>query len=315
MWKAILSYYSQSPDLKEWIDNEDGKDVLRYDDDLMKRVVSAFSYQGFDPLKIITLMRNSHKKFIDSRTKIDLKFDYIVEGKPVKFEYDSHKTMKEDIQLIIAMFAQRGSSWEKIKTKATVRVEAILEVLKEKYDFDVTLHQPGVSLPPDVVTIPRVVASFPTLICTAYHKHCGKLMFSGDDYGIPSTLSQALYTPFIVSCIPPEWIDVQKNHHLFFFIIHIAIDDVIHRKNSTFTDLKSIFTYYKAAYSTPALPVKFRKNYMSSIGLANTTNTGFTPLLDDPRDGAEDLIKTLRPRDPNLTNVISDLKSLKTPGV
>lgn len=310
-WKEIIGYYASSLELKTWLESDEGLTLETISEEFTEIIVNAFGYQGFNPLKIMTLIHKNYTRSMQTGSRLEYKIKYQTEGVDNEFKYSNKESLTRDIQLIVLVFAQRGSVWKKISLKSNDGVNDIMEMLKEKLGFDEDLHDAGTALGPDVITIPRLIGCFPTLLCNAYHLGAGKLIFAISEVGLDPSLSRALATSHFAACIPPTWIDLQLNAHLYFFLVCIKIDDVLHKKEQKYTTLEQMLAYYKATYNSPAFPIRSRANFCKSIKVSNTAGTKFNTKLTPAIVEAEARIRALRPSDPYLEDVIAQLKALQ----
>jgi hypothetical protein len=92
---------------------------------------------------------------------IDFKFG----SETKRFTYSNKESLVSDIEFIIFLFAERGSTNKKYISKSLEGVQTIMGWLIEKYGINVVVNAPLTALQPDVVTIPRIVACFPAKIC------------------------------------------------------------------------------------------------------------------------------------------------------
>jgi hypothetical protein len=220
--------------------------------------------------------------------------------------------MAADIQFLIFLFAERGSTNKKYTAKSIDQVKVITDWLIEKYDIDITINAPLASLPPDTVTIPRIVACFPAKICEYYHRGFGNTLATFHDLGIirPENLSRAILCPHFTAIIPRDIVRNSTTIHYVEFLVHVIVDDILHKKIGNFTDLDNIFIYYSAEYNSPGTPQDSRMIFCSHMGLLSPAHDRFAEVIERQRDFAIAEIRQLRPTDPKLETVLTDLGRL-----
>lgn len=220
--------------------------------------------------------------------------------------------MMKDLFFIIFLFSIRGSVWSKLEDKSTAILNDIMEMCKAKYNTDTTPRSPMTQVGPDVVTIPRICACFPHKVCDLFHFGFGKVLCTFEDLGILETLglSTALLCTFFPALIPFNFSNSYPEIHQLFFIVHIISDNILHRKDKTFTDLQDMLTYYSASYRSAGTPRSSRLEYLQLRNIigphSNILNVHITNAI--PMAAAK--IKSLRSTDPMVDKVIKELYEL-----
>lgn len=313
-WQDIIEYLKTDSEVKAWLESDnEATDLEGPNADDVNSWTEFFTYRGFNVLRILKLLKNHYDAYTTSATTPDLTFSYnvMVNGSLVARVYTNKEKLHRDVQFLITLFALRGNNIEKITKKSHHELSDILEMLKEKLVLDFDVHASNESLDDKTITIPRLCACFPTITCNLYHAGVAKYLVSLEQMKLPLTVSKAVLTPYFAACIPSSFVDLTNNVHLLFFIPHIIVDNVIHKKDKRFTDLPDILAYYKAAYESPATPLKSREKYMIKITLASADGKSFNTTITTAVGTAEDIIRDLRPTDPNLGQVIGALRSLQ----
>nr|QWX94188.1 putative nucleocapsid protein [Gonipterus platensis bunyan-like virus] len=312
-WDDIVTYLKSDDAVKVWLESdEEAKDLEAVTREDIADWTELFTYKGFNVLRILRLIKSHHDAYMaDSQNALtDYKYKIIVKGVEVERIYTNKEKLHKDIQFLITLFVVRGNNTKRVLEKANPDLSAIIEMLKEKLHLDVDSHQANAALDDKTITIPRICACFPTITCNLYNSGVGKYLLTLQQMGLDNTVSKAVLTPFFTSCIPHKFINKVDNENLLFFISHIIVDDVIHKKDKSFTDLTVMLAYYKAAYGSPGTPQTSREKFMKVLNLADQTGATFNQKVRTAAVTAEVKIRQLRPDDPNLDTVISELKTL-----
>lgn len=312
MWESIISWYREDIEINKWLDDSEKDVLIKEDLDELEIWKALTTYQGFDPKRIIKLMITNKKSYMQTSQVQPVKKEFEIGGKKRTFQFTDKETMSKDVKFIIFVFATRGSTWSKFTKKSFGELDTVMDWMASKYGFDKTINQPNSSLDPDTITIPRIVACFPMVIAKFHHDDVAKCMISFDDAGWIKAVqvSKALLCTFTNSLIPRNWCKAGSSPHAPFFLTHVLVDTIIHRKTQNFTSLSAIYTYYPAAYNTPAVPEDARVKFMEHIGVSDPNGKGFVAGIIDSVNNAETLLRSERSNDPDLVKVISDLRSL-----
>lgn len=307
----ITDYYLQDDEIKANITKEEFTAVFEYDINDWKKWREMMLYQGFNPKRIIKLMIMSakvHKAGSNMETaSITLKVD----GKDVKIDLNSHQDVMKDVQMMIELFGTRGATWKKLREKSVPEVASFLNWMEAKYNIDTNVHLSGTSLPSDTITIPRIISCFPSVVCMMYHKNIGKKVMKGTDIGLKETdkISNSVFTPFMTSLISIEQSKLGLAPHHFFFMVHVMVDNVIHKKTKAYTDLETMLAYYIAAFRSEATPELSRTKFTETVEV--TVKGAFSQMIVDANRICKDLIYQARPQDPNVAQVVDELTNLK----
>ncbi|CAH1991130.1 unnamed protein product [Acanthoscelides obtectus] len=202
-------------------------------------------YQGFNPLKLRTVMQNREPN-IGSFTS--------------------------DIARLIVIYLVRGTNIKKtLALLATTNSRGASEIakLKEKY----RILEPGSNLSTESVTMQRIAACFPEEVMKAILALDSTGRFSPITTDLPESFPSVLMTPVAASAIPrKEGSSTKKllEAHLIFLL---EMDNVMNPKNRTKKD--KIKQYQMAAHNSPLLTETQRRNFCDLFGLASETDQGF----------------------------------------
>lgn len=312
-WGPIFAWLSEVPELSQWL-NENQRNVLLSDQrDELPIWAAAMVYQGFDIKRILKLMLVRSRAYMVAVERAEVAENVKVDGQERVFTYSNHESMAKDIEMIIFLFAERGNTVQKIAEKSIPAIKKIMDWLTAKYQLDTAPHEPGTPLEPEVVTISRVVSCVPMKLCEYFHRGYGNALYKFNDIGItevPEGFSRTILTPHLVSMLPQSFVNQVELCHQVFFLAHVRVDMVLHRRRGNFTPLKDIFTYYAAEFNTPISSQEAREKFFSYVGY-RTGNDG-RPVNAFHGSGrrAIDMLIALVGQDPNFEQVMDDLGHL-----
>lgn len=310
-WDEIVLEYRKDPTLNDWLSETEAASLENIREATLDLWREVTLYQGFDILRILKKARQNYLANNTSTGKLEEKMDVMVGKEKKTFTYTNQESMATDLQFLFFVFAARGCSYMKIIEKSNQSTARVLEWIVQKLDVDINTRESGKSLGPDVITIPRLTACFPTVFCGIYNQRRAKEVVTMAAAGIPDGLTHALVCPMLVSCIPPSCIEIGSNIHMILFHVHVALDDIIHKKDKDITPLENLLAYYKAAYGSVAVPDSSRFKYMESLGLLVTGQRIFIQALKALVPESEGKIRISRVADPNLESVLSEIRQLK----
>lgn len=186
-------------------------------------------------LRILSKALTTHKTYTSALLADPSKIEEIttkvtVGGVEKTFTYSNNKSFATDIKFIISLFAARGCNWERIKQKSIDEVATVMEFLKEKLDLDVEKRTPGAALSPDMVTVARLAACFPLITCNVYASGHSKILVSSEQIGLPEEIAKQILCPFFTGLIPKTFVKADQGVIILFFLIHVLIDNLIHKK-------------------------------------------------------------------------------------
>lgn len=313
-WDDIIAFLKTDPVVRVWLDTDDTSDELELIPDTdSENWALILAYQGFDILKIISLLKVNHSAYMVAHDKDRTEYEFKVmkDGREQVIKYTNVETLQKDIHFLITLFNIRGNNFDKITKKGLPELSAVLEMLKEKLDIDFTTHAPGTPLDPKTITLPRICACFPTIVSNQFQKGYAKILIAPITVGLPNDIPKSALCPFIISCIPKTICKKGDNNvNLLFFLMHLKTDEILHRKENNYTDLEDMFVYYRAAYDSVGVPTTARVKFFRQMNLLIPTGTDFIPSLITAAGEAEARIRNTRPNDPNLDTIIKNLKNL-----
>lgn len=313
-WDDIIAYLKEDPTIRSWLEEDGESEAIRSiaQEDLT-HWGEALQYKGFNVVTLLRKIKRSYDTYNELNTNTEVyTITYQKEGRDVKFTYTNKEKLSKDIHILMTIFITRGNSIDKIENKSLGNLSEIIDCLKEKLTLDTSQHDPCTSLGPEVVTLPRICACFPIIACDLQASPFAKALCTFENLGLPSTLNRCILCPFFPSCVPSKLVTVGSNNiHLLLFIVHIIIDNTIHRSRRNFTPLDRMLQYYRAGTDSPAVPQAARLKYCSARGLLNATNNGWAAAIVTALVSAENKIVELRPDDMNLQDVLSQLRQLK----
>lgn len=312
-WQDIVNVLKQDDVLKDWLEADNEATLLeKVSATDMKDWSEFFVYQGFNVIRILRQIKSNYDTYMNDASNAANAFKYkiLVNNKYEEKEYTNRENLSRDLHFLITVFVIRGNNIDKIFQKSDNELSQILEMLREKIGLDVDKHDPNQALGDKVITIPRICACFPTITCNLYHAGIGKLLVSFTDLGLVDTVTKAVLSPFFTSCIYRGALSKNTNENMLFFVVHICIDNVIHKKDKKYTGLMEMLAYYKAAFESPATPELARKKFCGGLDLLDAARKIFNAEIRQAALTAEDRINNLRPNDPNLGSVIAQLKEL-----
>lgn len=312
LWGAIFDFIKTDGDLAQWLSEDEEEVFLNNDPGVFDIWKTALMYQGFDPLHILKLMRVRSTAYMAAQQPATQTIELTVGGAPKNFTYSSHESMARDCVFLCFLFSMRGSTWEKFQTKSIPAIQEITGWLEAKYDLETEPQAAGTSLPPDVVTIPRIAACLPLKMCELQDLNIGKKLCTFEQVGLGNVpgLTGGILSGYFPCMLPIELCVGDAIPHIFTFLVNVCIDNVLHKKTRSFTDLDDLFQYYAAAFRTPAVPAPSRKRYSLKAGYLNATGDGWNPNIVPNIGAAEARLRGLRPDDASLEIVIRDLRQL-----
>lgn len=324
-WDTIITWLREDPEISAFLDATFEAEITTEDVLLWKDWAAAAAYQGFDVKVIIKTLHANYVNYMNGagRTRQTKQIDVVVNGVSKKIEVCNQWSMPKDMQMIIMIFAVRGSTWTKLKDKSMTGLIDYLEWVQEKYDIDETVHKSCTSLSSTDVTIPRIAGCFPGILCKIFHNNMGKELMTLTDIGVHPLagaaavavpISHCILTPYFASMIPNNWMNPNTNYHLVFFLVHLILDTVIHRKTQSYTPLDIMLQYYKAEWNSPATPSASRLTFCKNVGLLSADDMTFRDEILHASPYCESAISAARSQDPSLNMVLAALKSM-WPGV
>lgn len=311
-WQSIIRWLREDEILRGWL--TDAEATLLASDRINELPIwkALLQYQGFDIKRILRNMFRAREDYMQRVEFHQVEVQLRVGQREVGFIYTNRETMAFDIEFLIFLFAERGSTNAKYVQKSIPELGQITDWLIEKYGIDIHVNLPLTALDPDLVTLPRIVACFPAKIFEYYHRDFGNTLTTFHDIGIdePGNLSRSILCPHFTALIPREVVRINYAIQMISFLVHVVTDDILHKKTGNYTELENIFIYYSAEYYTPGTPQRARVSFCRRMGLMLPDQPRFIQVLEGLRDHAERRIRILRPDDPQLERTIRDIKRL-----
>jgi len=311
-WGPIITWLRQDREIAEWLTEAEA--AILECDRLQDLPVwkGVLTYQGFDIKRILRNMRESFKTYMELSEPREETIDIVVHGRKIAFRYTNRESMVKDIEFLIFFFAEGGPTNTKYTAKSHKDISTITNWLIEKYKINITVNLPLTAIGPDVVTIPRIVACFPGKICEFFHRGYGNALVSFLELNIrnPENLSRCILCPHFTALLPTELMRISTDMHVISFLVHIIVDDVLHKKKGNYTPLENIYTRYAAEYHTPATPQDARVTFCRRMGLLTHDGRHFINQITDQTQWCLERIRVLRPNDPRLEQVIADVLRL-----
>lgn len=309
IWGSIFDWIKQDESLNTWLTPNEQNVFMNNDPNMLVLWNQATLYQGFDIKRILRIMKVAYETYSTDTDEQNVEVVFTINGVQQTFRYSNKESMARDVSFLCFLFSTRGSTWEKFQAKSIEQLSIITDWLKAKYQIDDSVNDANSSLDPDTVTIPRIAACFPVKMCEYMALGYGKQMCTLAQMGLGEIdqISQAVLSPFFNCTLPHAWCVQGHAPHIFFFLLHVYVDNTIHKKERDYTDLDTMLTYYSAAFRTPGVPQLTRARYAVSSGLSNATGNGFKAAIIDAIPHANTLLRALRPTDPQLEVVIASL--------
>lgn len=312
-WGPIFTWLSESPELAQWLTDAQREVLTGEQADELPVWAAAMVYQGFDIKRILKLMITRSNAYMAAATRNEVRVNVTVNNQQVPFVYSNMELMAKDIEMIIFLFAERGNTVQKIVRKSIPAIGTIMDWMIAKYQLDVVPHDPGATLDPELVTISRVVSCMPMKLCEYFHRGYGNALYRFVDIGIPNApnrFSRAILSPHLVSMLPARFVNQVDQCHDIFFLAHVRVDSVIHRRRGNYTSLRDIFVYYAAEYNTPISDQSARVRFFRKIGYVIGNEDTPIAAFTNAGQRAHNMLVELVGEDPNFDQVMDDLTRL-----
>lgn len=272
LWTALRTRYS----------GVDGLDVnsamgdITITVDALDALMALSVYQGFNPEKIFALLCRSNIEHQNDSGVVEIRTAGD-EGPAITLAKNAK--LNEDVIYLLTIFASRGSVYQKLTKRPLEAFKALVDHLVVKYDINTETHAPGQALDPELVTIPRIAAVFPTILVNLYHQGKGKQIFPLTQLGQTAVGHKVLSTTFLVSCIDRALVARNLAVHNLLFAIHYCTDIVLHRNTNRYTEGQNMLAYYIAGYRSEAVPDASRRAACIKWGII--THVGNTTTFSD----------------------------------
>lgn len=281
------------------------------------KVFQIMVYKGFNHRAILRKVMQAHAAWTPATTTPD-KF-VIKSGDGTEMEFSSTASLMEDVKNMVTLFVMRGNNKAKITNKSCTGMKEYVAHLEKKLGVSMTKNASGSALDPEVVTMPRLTACFPLRAIELTIAGFAKLFCTLVQIGVDPSVSKAILSPYFNGFIPsPEGAEAATwvSPHVVFFLVHVHLDNTIHRKpGEQVTTLEQILVYYLASFRSPILPNLKRKELCKEFDLV-TLGTGGTPTPNFRKEITDAIpfckaeLARLRPNEDSAT-IITTLDSLK----
>jgi len=266
-------------------------------------------YQGFNPRDIISQLFNMHSRtrkdiIADPSLRKTLEIMVTIQGQRAIFS--NNMEFHEDMKFICLMFITRGTAFDKIQTKSTSEVmNKCMGMMKTKYNIHTVKRRPSSQLDARTITIPRIAASFPSVIVELYVNGFGRNIFDPSEIFGDLPLPKALMAPMISSCLPKT----EGAPLAVMMAIAVKTDDVLYQMD-TKTSLSALYQYFMASYNSTAVTetVKMKHCVKWELGTRPANGTFiYTGVLVDLKPRAREFIERSRSTDPYLRTLLAQI--------
>lgn len=305
-YASLFSFLNQDPEVRQWLDTAE-QESLSGDLSEEREWNTAFlAYMGFDPIRLIKAMNRNSNIYSDMKVTVSIETP---DGNTIT--YSNQETMSSDIRMLILIFCVRGSITEKITSRSIDELKTILDWFSAKYNMNTTVRKAGERIGLEVITIPRICATFASRSTDLYHQGIARQIFSQVALGFNEIVSvpKALFSSFLPALILRSLYKPNLTIHPLLFLAAVVTDETLHRKGKDFTVLIDILAYYKTSYNSAVVNDAGRIIAYVRYGLLTPDQTSFTPDLIQASQGAPALIRALRPLDPNLPGVLAEIQT------
>lgn len=216
------------------------------------KMVQACKYQGFDPADMMKRVIKLWKDY-NQRPGAPKIYNISLDGEGAEaWSYSDKAPLIEDVSFLVSIFLNRGAVVGKIMKKSNKEFMEVMKMLCGKYTIKTEERLTGrrtEALPPEVVTLPRIAATFPAVACELYHQGLGRQLVGSDVF--PENLPRVYYSPMFSSVVSrsAKVGEVKQNLHPQLMLIAILLDNLIHQRDRT-TTLDMIWTYHLASYNS-----------------------------------------------------------------
>lgn len=205
---------------------------------------------------------------------------------------------------LVLMFGNRGSRVDKMEKKSEDSFNKFFRILKAKYAIDTTQRKSGERVNPKVITLPRIAACFPSMVCDFVARDYIRTLFIGSELGLEK-LSRGVLNTSITALIPKAW---PVGKMIIPFAVAVKTDEVLTQREKQKNTLETVFTYFSASYGSQITPESLRAVFCVKHKLG--TATSYSKDWADAMTPAENYIRDKRASDPNLQAVLDNVKAL-----
>lgn len=273
----------------------------------LKALREVMKYEGFDPKIIMKKMLEAHTLthqniLADADSKWSMTIEVETEGVKTVVDMSNDMEFHVDVQHLCLIFISRGAAYDKIFKKSGKPMQELMSILKEKYGITTIRRQPGTQLDANVITLPRIAATFPTVTVELFHQGLGRTLVEPSEIvGRNVEWPRAFLSPMVASMIP----HVDHSPKAQLLAIAVAIDDLLHQTD-TKTKLKALFQYMMASYQSTAINPGLKISRCKKWGILQPDqNITFADSIVDCREDCKSMIRRRRAEDPDLERILS----------
>lgn len=301
-WTDVAAWLRQDNELA-WVTDECIQD-LNIDDGTLDGWTTAMQYQGFDVKRLLKVLKESYTNFMNEIDETS--WTYTPQG-GTPITLSNNWPIFKDMACLLMLFACRGSSWKKVADKSVKEVKDWMSAMKSKYSINTEKRDPGTSLGPTIVTLPRMAACMPAEVCNLFHRGYGRPLFTLADLGLPDTTSKACLTTSIIALLPKSALTRNGSVNVVFFLASILADDIIQPVGKK-TPIKKLGSYYSASLKSQATPDAHRIKAMNHYRLLS--GGSFIQNLITAVGSCLLKIRDLRGNDPDLDATLMALEHM-----
>jgi hypothetical protein len=217
-------------------------------------IKAVFAYQGFDPVKMISMLLEMWKT-TSAEFSVTVGKDFVISNETC-FEHQ--------MSILCCLFVMRGANWKHISDKSTLQLKELMAGFEATYNINTTKRAAGKALAPEVVTFGRIAACFPLKCLAATEAGMAREL-------VPfSRLFPAIdYPRFVVSPHFHSTIPVEVCKLLRFTLTWMAYnnDKVLHMKTKTATGPTELVGYLVAGVKSKAVTDEARELNIQSLGM------------------------------------------------
>ncbi|CAH0562804.1 unnamed protein product [Brassicogethes aeneus] len=281
-WSHLVDVLKGEPVLKAWVDTDgERKALVKYETEILAQWALVLEYEGFNVIHLLKLLRQQFLNYVADDKAFSV--EYQAAGVKKTFSYTNKEKMSTDIKMIIMLFCQRGNDVAKVSGKSKEGIKGLLDMLVTKYNIDSVKHAAGTTLPPDVITIPRIVACFPPFSCELFHHGQARRMFELSDLNITTEgASAALLCPTMGCLYPSKFITLGTTNILHVaFLVAVKVDQIIYSKKHDLTRLDELARYFAAEYRTTITPAQTREKFFKNVDPSTNANIMGQPAVGE----------------------------------
>lgn len=208
-------------------------------DDARKIMIEMMAYKGFDAKVILVELAKKFKSHMAAKKPEELvKFT----SSSAVATYTNNQTFPDDMAFLVLMFGNGGSRVDKMEKKSEDSFIKFFRILKAKYAIDTTQRKSGERVNPKVITLPRIAACFPSMMCDFMARDYIRTLFIGSELGLEK-LSKGVLNTSITALISKAW---PAGKMIIPFAVAVKTDEVLTQREKQKNTLETMFTYFSA---------------------------------------------------------------------